>query len=162
MVKCILKNNGPHTITAPQSSLRNPIVNPIRAGTLPSPSMDIAPDFHLTENPTGRPTTEVVDPSSTTMNTETIISKPQTRRIERSLLPEPLSYKETLISPSFSNSQPENEAEDPRHIMTDETNMRLNPHHVLQMTYHNRTNSGPTPQIELQNIRVKPTQTEGR
>ena len=106
-VKPILKNNRRHTITTPQSPPRNSTTNPIRAGTLRSPSIDIASDFHLTENPTDRPTTEAVDPPNTTMNTETIISKPQTRRIKRSLLLEPLSNDETLISPSFLNSQSE-------------------------------------------------------
>ena len=124
MVKPILKNNRPHTITAPQSPLRNSTVNTIRAGTLRSPSMDIAPDFHLTENPTDRPMTEAVDPPTTTMNLETIISKPQTRRIKRSLLLEPLSYNETSFSCPFLNSQSEDEVEDTRPIMTDEPNMQ--------------------------------------
>ena len=84
----------------------------------------MAADFHPTGNPTGRPTTEAVDPPNTTTNTEKIISKPQTRRIKRSLLLETVSYNETLISPSFSNSQPGNEVDDPRHITTEVTNMQ--------------------------------------
>ena len=123
IVKPILKNNRPHT-SSPLSPLRNPTVNPIRAGPLRTPSMDIAPDFHLTENSTDRPTTVAVDPPTTTMNTETIISKPQTRRIKRSLLLEPLSYNETSFSPPFLNSQSEDEVEDTRLITTDKTNMQ--------------------------------------
>ena len=86
--------------------------------------MDIAPDLHLNKNTTDRPTTEAVDPLSTPMTTQTIISKPQTRRNKRSLLLEPLSYDETLISPSFLNSQSEDEVEDTQPIMTDEANMQ--------------------------------------
>ena len=97
MDKSILKNNRPYTITDTQSPRRYPTVIPIRTGTLQSPSMDMAPDFQPTENPTDRPTSEAVDPPSTTTNTETIISKLQTRRIKWSLLLEPLSYNETLI-----------------------------------------------------------------
>ena len=120
MVKSLLKNKGPYIITAPQSPQRDPTVHPIRAGTLRSPSIDIAPYFHPIENRTDRPTTEAVDPPSTTMNTETIISKPQTRRIKRFLLLEHLPCNET----SFLNSQSENEVEDTRPITTDETNMQ--------------------------------------
>ena len=120
-VKPILKKNRPHTTTIPQSPLRNLTVNPIRAGTLRSPSMDIAPDFHLIEKPTDRPTTEAVDPPNTTITTETIASKPNTMRIKRSLLLEPLSCDETLISPSSLNSQSEDEVEDTQPIMADET-----------------------------------------
>ena len=123
MVKSLLKHNGPYITTAPHSPQRNPTVNPIRTGTLRSPSMDMSSDLHPTENPTDRPTTETVDPPSTTTNTETIISKPQTRRIKRSLLLEPFSYNETSISPSLHRSQSENEVEDSRPITTDETNM---------------------------------------
>ena len=123
IVKSTLKNNGSHN-TAPQSPQKDSTVNPIRAGNLRSPTMDMASDFHQTENSTGRPTTEALDPTNTTTNTETVTSKPQTRRIKRSLLLEPLSYNETLVSPSFHRSQSQNELEDPRPITTDETNMQ--------------------------------------
>ena len=38
-IKSILKNDGSH-ITAPQSPQKEPSVNPVRAGNLPSPTMD--------------------------------------------------------------------------------------------------------------------------
>ena len=122
-LKSILKIHGPQT-TAPQSPPKDHPVNPIRAGILRSPTMDVAPDCHQHENLTGRTTTEAVDLAQPTINTETNISKPQTRGIKRSLLLDPLSYNETLVSPSSHISQSENEVEDPRPITTDATNMQ--------------------------------------
>ena len=117
-VKPKLKNNRPHTTTIPQSPLRNPTVNPIRAGTLRFLSMDIAPDSHLIERPTDRPTTVAVHPPNITIITETMISKPTIRLLE------PLSCDGTLISPSSLNSQSEDGVEDTQPIMADETNMQ--------------------------------------
>ena len=62
--------------------------------------------------------------TQTTTNTEITISTPQTRRIKRSLLLEPLSYNEASSSLSSPRSQSANEVEDPRPITTDETNMQ--------------------------------------
>ena len=105
--KSILKNQGSQT-TAPQSPPKDHPVNLIRAGTLRFPTMNVAPDCHQHENLSGRSTTEVVDLAQPTINTETIISKPQTKRTKRSLL---------LELPS-QISQSENEVEDPRPITT--------------------------------------------
>ena len=110
--KPILKNHGSHT-TAPQSPPKYHRVNTIRSGTLPSPTMTVAPDCHQHENLSGRTTTEAVDLPPPTINTETTFSKPQTKRIKRSLLLEPLSNNETSVSPSSYISQSENEDEDP-------------------------------------------------
>ena len=121
--KSILKNHGSQT-TAPQSPPKHQPANPIRAGIVRSSTMDVAPDCHQTQNLTGRTTTEAVDLTQTTTNTEITISTPQTRRIKRSLLIEPLSYNEASSSPSSPRSQPANEVEDPRPITTDETNMQ--------------------------------------
>ena len=121
--KSILKDHGSQT-TAPQSPPKNQPVNPIRAGRIRSPTMDVAPDCHQNENLTGRTTTEAVDLTQTTTNTEITISTPQTRRIKRSLLLEPLSYNEASSSLSSPRSQSANEVEDPRPITTDETNMQ--------------------------------------
>ena len=83
--KFILKNQGSQ-ITAPQSPPKDQPVNPIRAGILRSPTMDVAPDCHQHENITCRTTTEAVDLAQTTINKKTTPSKPTTRRIKRSLL----------------------------------------------------------------------------
>ena len=121
--KSILKNHGSQT-TAPQSPPKHQPANPIRAGIVRSPTMDVAPDCHQTQKLTGRTTTEAVDLTQTTTNTEITISTAQTRRIKRSLLLEALSYNETSSSPFSPRSQPANEVEDPRPITTDETNMQ--------------------------------------
>ena len=86
--------------------------------------MDIAPDSHLTENLTVSPTTEAVDPLTTTLSTETHISKPQTRRIKKSLLLEPLSYNETSFSSLFLSIQSEDGVKNTQPIMTDEPNIQ--------------------------------------
>ena len=86
--KSILKNQGSQ-ITAPQSPPKGQQVNPIRAGILRSPTMDVAPDCHQHENTTCRTTTEAVDLAQPTINKKTTPSKPTTRRIKRSLLLEP-------------------------------------------------------------------------
>ena len=121
--KSILKNHGSQT-TAPQSPPKHQPANLIRVGIIRSPTMDVAPDCHQTQKLTGRTTTEAVDLTQTTTNTEITISTPQTRRIKRSLLLEPLSYNEASSSPSSPRSQSANEVEDPRPITTDETNMQ--------------------------------------
>ena len=84
----VLKNQGSHT-TAPQSPPKDHPVNPMRAGTLRSPTMNVAPDCYQHKNLTGRTTTEAVDLPQPTINTETTISKPKTKRIKRPLLLEP-------------------------------------------------------------------------
>ena len=77
--KFILKNHGSQ-ITAPQSPPKDQPVNPIRAGILQSPTMDVAPDCHQIQKLTGRtPTNEAVDLAQPTIHTETNISKPQTQ-----------------------------------------------------------------------------------
>ena len=119
--KSILKNHGSQT-TAPQSPPKHQTTNPIRAGIVRSPTMDVAPDCHQTQKLTDRTTTEAVDLTQTTTNTEITISTPQTRRIKRSLLLEPLSYNEASPSPSSPRSQPANEVEDPRPTTAAETN----------------------------------------
>ena len=112
--KSILKNKGTHT-TAPQSPPKDHPVNPIRAGTLRSPTMNVAPECHQHENLTSRTTTEAVDLAQPTINTETTISKLKTKRIKRSL----------LLEPPSQISQSENELDDPlRPITTDVTNMQ--------------------------------------
>ena len=58
--KSILKNHGSQT-TAPQSPPKHQTANPIRAGIVRSPTMDVAPDCHQTQNLTDRTTTEAVD-----------------------------------------------------------------------------------------------------
>ena len=121
--KSILKNQGSHT-TAPQSPTKNGPVNPIRAGILRSPTLDVAPDCHQHENITCRTTTEAVDLAQSATNTETTPSKTKSRRIKRSLLLEPLSNDETLISSPPLTSQSEDEVEDTQPIRADETNMQ--------------------------------------
>ena len=86
--KSILKNQASHA-TAPQSPPKDHPINPIRAGTVRSPTMNVAPDCHQHETTTGRTTTEAVDLAQPTINTETTLSKPKTKRIKRSLLLEP-------------------------------------------------------------------------
>ena len=115
--KSILKNQGSQ-ITAPQSPPKNQPVNPIRAGNLRSPTVDLAPDQH--KNITCRTTTEAVDLAQPTDTLQT-----KNKRIRSSLLLEPLPCDETLISPSPLISQSEDEVEDTQPIMTDETNMQL-------------------------------------
>ena len=112
--KSILKNKGSHT-TTPQSPLKDHPVNPIRARTIRSQTMNVAPDCHQHEHLTGRTTTEAVDLAQPTINTETTISRPDTIGIKRSL----------LLEPPFQISQYENEVEDHRPITTDTTNMQL-------------------------------------
>ena len=99
--KSILKNQASQ-ITAPQSPPKDQTVNPIRAGILQSPTMDVAPDSHQHKNITCRTTTEAVDLTQPAFNTETTPSKPKTKRIKRSLLLEPLSCDETPISSPLS------------------------------------------------------------
>ena len=84
----------------------------------------MALDCHQHKNITCRTTTEAVDLAQRTINTETTLSKPKTRRIKRSLLLEPLSCDETSISPSPFKIQSEDEVEDTQPIMADETNMQ--------------------------------------
>ena len=86
--KSILKNQGSQ-ITAPQSPPKDQQVNPIRAGIIRSPTMDVAPDCHQHENITCRTTTEAVALTQPTINKKTTPSKPTTRRIKMSLLLEP-------------------------------------------------------------------------
>ena len=86
--KPIIKNQGSQ-ITAPQSPPKDQQVNPIRAGIIRSPTMDVEPDGHQHENITCRTTTAAVDPAQPTLNKKTTPSKPTTRRIKRSLLLEP-------------------------------------------------------------------------
>ena len=110
--KSILKNQESQ-ITAPQSPPKDQPVNPIRAGILRSPTMDVAPDCQH-ENINCRITTEAVDLAQPTINMKTTPSKPTTRGIKRSL----------LLEPPHLNSQPEDEVEDTQPIMADETNMQ--------------------------------------
>ena len=143
----ILKNQGSQ-ITTPQSPSKDQPVNPVRAGIIQSPTMDVAPDCHQHENITCRTTTEAVDPVQPTINKKTTPSKPTTRRIKRSLLLEPpptsiVSRKMKLNSPNPSR-------------LTQLT-CSLNPNQVLQTAHLNRTAPGPTPQSRLQNTRGKIT-----
>ena len=110
--KSILKNQGPQ-ITAPQSPPKDQQVNPIRAGIIRFPTMDVAPDCHQHENITSRNTTEAVDPAQPTIIKKTTSSKPTTRRIKRSL----------LLERPHLNSQPQDENELTQPIMADATNM---------------------------------------
>ena len=112
--KSILKNQGPHA-TAPQS----PPVNPIRAGTIPSATMNVAPNYHQHENITCRTTTEAVDLAQPTINTETTISKPKTKRIKRSVVLEPPSHitqskNEVENPPSITSAAPNMQSEAPQ------------------------------------------------
>ena len=59
--------------------------------------------------------------------TETTISKPPTRRLEKSLLLQPLSSEETLVSTSSHDSQSGIEVKDPRPITIDAPNMQSEP-----------------------------------
>ena len=111
--KSILKNQGSQ-ITAPQSPPKDQPVNPIRAGILRSPTMDVAPDSHQHENITCRTTTEALDPAQPTINKKATPSKPTTRRIKRSL----------LLEPPHLNSQPQDEVELTQPIMVDATKMQ--------------------------------------
>ena len=69
-VKPILKNQGSYT-TAPLSPPKDQPRNPIRAGIIRSPTMDVAPDSHQHRNLTDRTTIEAVDLASPTPNSET-------------------------------------------------------------------------------------------
>ena len=122
-VKSILKNQGSYT-TAPHSPPKDQPRNPIRAGIIRSPTMDVAPDSHQHRNLTDRTTIEAVDLTSPTPNSETNFSKPKTKRIKRSLLPEPSVQYETHLSPTILNSQLEDEIDTDRHIIADATNMQ--------------------------------------
>ena len=122
-VKSILKNQGSYTM-APHSPPKDQPRNPIRAGIIRSPTMDVAPDSHQHRNLTDRTTIEAVDLASPTPNSETNISKPKTKRIKRSLLLEPSVQHETQFSPTILNSQLEDEIDTDRHIIADATNMQ--------------------------------------
>ena len=86
--------------------------------------MEVAPDIHSIENATSRPTTEAVDTAQIQTNTETVISKPQTIKIKRSLLLRPLSPEEKPVSIASQDSHSGNIVEDPRPITIDATNMQ--------------------------------------
>ena len=122
-VKSILKNQGSYTM-APHSPPKDQPRNPIRAGIIRSPTMDVAPDSHQHRNLTDRTTIEAVDLALPTPNSETNISKPKTKRIKRSLLLEPSVQHETQFSPTILNSQLEDEIDTDRHIIADATNMQ--------------------------------------
>ena len=126
--KPILKKQGTNTqetgTTAPHSPPKDQPINPIRAGIIRSPTMDVAPDSHQHRNLTDRTTIEAVDLTSPTPNSETNFSKPKTKRIKRSLLLEPSVQYETQLSPTILNSQLEDEIDTDRHIITDATNMQ--------------------------------------
>ena len=121
--KPILKNQGSYT-TAPHSPPKDQPTNPIRAGIIRSPTMDVAPDSHQHRNLTDRTTIEAVDLAPPTPNSETNLSKPKTKRIKRSLLLEPSVQDETQLSPTILNSQLEDEIDTDRHIIADATNMQ--------------------------------------
>ena len=121
--KPILKNQGFYT-TAPHSPPKDQPINPIRAGIIRSPTMDVAPDSHQHRNLTDRTTIEAVDLAPPTPNSETNIPKPKTKRIKRSLLLEPSVRYETQLSPTILNSQLEVEIDTDRHIIADATNMQ--------------------------------------
>ena len=59
-VKPKLKNQRSYT-TAPHSPPKDQPINPIRAGIIRSPTMDVAPDSHQHRNITDRTTIEAVD-----------------------------------------------------------------------------------------------------
>ena len=122
-VKPILKNQGSYT-TAPHSPPKDKPINPIRAGIIRSPTMDVAPDSHQHRKLTDRTTIEDVDLAPPTPNSATNISKPKTKRIKRSLLLEPSFQYETQLSPTIPNSQLEDEIDTDRHIIADATNMQ--------------------------------------
>ena len=103
--KSILTNHGSQ-IMAPQSPPKDQPVNTIRAGILQSPTVDMTPGCHQTQKLTGRTTTEAVNLTHPTIHTETNTSKPQTRRIKRYLLLEPLSYNEAMTSPPPTLASP--------------------------------------------------------
>ena len=142
--KSILKNQGSQ-ITAPQSPPKDQPVNPIRAGILRSPTMDVAPDCHQHKNITYRTTTEAVDLAQHTINKKTTPSKPTIRRIKRSLRLEPptsiVSRKMKLKTPNPS--------------WLTKLTCSLNPNQVLQSAHLNRKDPGPTTQSRLQNTRSK-------
>ena len=119
----ILKNQGSHA-TAPHSPSREQSTNPIRAGIIRSPTMDVAPDSHQHKDIAHRTTNEAVDLAQNTHNPETITSKPTTKRIKRSLLLEPPTLSETQVSHPILNSQLEDDTDFGRHIMADATNMQ--------------------------------------
>ena len=121
--KPILKNQGFYT-KAPHSPPKDQPINPIRAGIIRSPTMDVAPDSHQHRNLTDRTTIKAVDLAPPTPNSETNISKPKTKRIKRSLLLEPSVQYETQLSPTILNSQLEDEIDTDRHIIADATNMQ--------------------------------------
>ena len=122
-VKPIIKNQGSYT-TAPHSPPKDQPRNPIRAGIIRSPTMDVASDSHQHRNLTDRTTIEAVDLASPTPNSETNFSKPKTKRIKRSILLEPSVQYETQLSPTILNSQLEDEIDTDRHIIADATNMQ--------------------------------------
>ena len=119
----ILKNQGSHA-TAPHSPSREQSTNPIRAGIIRSPTMDVAPDSHQHKDIAHRTTNEAVDLAQNTHNPETITSKPTTKRIKRSLLLEPPTLNETQVSHPILNSQLEDDTDFDRHIIADATNMQ--------------------------------------
>ena len=119
----ILKNQGSHA-TAPHSPSREQSTNPIRAGIIRSPTMDVAPDSHQHKDIAHRTTNEAVDLAQNTHNPETITSKPTTKCIKRSLLLEPPTLSETQVSHPILNSQLEDDTDFDRHIIADVTNMQ--------------------------------------
>ena len=104
-IKSILNNQGSYT-TAPKSPPKDQPTNPIRAGIIRSLTMNVAPDCHQHRDIPDRTTTAAVDLAPPTINTETTISKPKTKRIKRSLLLEPSVRNETQLSPPILNSRP--------------------------------------------------------
>ena len=126
----ILKNHGSQT-TAPQSPPKHQPANPIRAGIVRSPTMDVAPDCHQTQKLTGSTTTEAVDLTQTTTNTEITISTPQTRRIKRSPLLEPLSYNEASSSPPPQEVSPQMKSRTLDPLRLTKPTCNLNPPQML-------------------------------
>ena len=112
--------------------------------------MDIAPDVHSNETPTGGPTTEAVDPPSTTTITETTISKPQTRRIKRFLLLEPPPATRRCSHPPSPLVSPKLKSRTLDTLRLTKPTCSLNPHQELQMTHlpqQDRSRSYPAGQI---------------